>query len=228
MWCVLELCWIRSSQIRPIRHKLKMVRSSLSDETARTIFLCSKCNVFLHQGYLPAHHKDTDEKHLLDWKYTWPAFLWNLLGGTQAADNVPFYRVYEPSYLWRFIPVSLRPYWVDAIRDVENGAYAGCTLDHPPSFFKDRTADINAFNDDITEYKLPNLLHALKYDDERKSIMLPDVLCPWGCTEFCFCAQPLNLGLFIQHLLRKVALNLPQREMFDQIHCIESSRDDYI
>jgi len=64
---------------------------------------------------LPKGEKEKAINNLTDWKYTWPAFLWNLLSGHDVLDGVPFYDVYEPSSLWRFVPLSLRPFWIDDV-----------------------------------------------------------------------------------------------------------------
>ena len=68
-----------------------------------------------------------------------------------------------------------------------------------------------------------------RLEDPRitKSMILPDVLCPWGCSEFCFRTTELNPGLLLQHHLRKVQLNLLQQE-HQKIYSVDSSRLDYI
>jgi hypothetical protein len=54
------------------------------------------------------------------------------------------------------------------------------------------------------------------------------VLCPWGCTKFCFEAGHTNLGILIQHYLQKVVFNFSTAEWYQKIHLVESSRNDYI
>jgi len=61
----------------------------------------------------------------------------------------------------------------------------------------------------------------------KKPMMIPDVLCPWGCSEFAFKAKPLQPSTMFQHLLPKVQLNLPNdRASF--MHLSETARLDYI
>jgi hypothetical protein len=62
-------------------------------------------------------------------------------------------------------------------------------------------------------------------DDEH--MVLPNVLCPWGCCEFPFRTASLNPALLLQHHLPKVQLNLPSA-LLCQLHTVESSRLDYI
>jgi len=57
--------------------------------------------------------------------------------------------------------------------------------------------------------------------------MIRDVLCPWGCTEFCFRAHNVDLGLFIQHHLRRVQLNFPNNKWYENLYLVETCCDDY-
>jgi len=72
----------------------------------------------------------------------WPSFFWDILVGT-AATGIPFHVTYTPEYLWKFIPIPVRQFWVKSIQDW--GMYAECSLDYPVSLFQDHTNDINEF-----------------------------------------------------------------------------------
>jgi hypothetical protein len=58
-----------------------------------------------------------------------------------------------------------------------------CTLDHPKPFIVDRTRNVDKFWNDIHGLDLKRIL-AEELNSEKTSL-IPDVLCPWGCTEFC-------------------------------------------
>ena len=58
--------------------------------------------------------------------------------------------------------------------------------------------------------------------------MLPDTLCPWGCTGFCFRTSHCNPALLIQHHLRKDVLNMPHSSMYADLFTVETSRQDYL
>ena len=58
--------------------------------------------------------------------------------------------------------------------------------------------------------------------------MLPNVLCPWGCSEFCFRAEKFNLGIIIQRHLTKVQLNFPFSSWYERVALFDSARMDYI
>ena len=60
------------------------------------------------------------------------------------------------------------------------------------------------------------------------SKIIPNVQCPWGCSEFCFKAAHCNLALLIQNHLREAHLNFPIKDWSKDICFVESSRWDYI
>ena len=133
----------------------------------------------------------------------------------------------------------MRRYWIDAIQNVfyDNGSkvYEGCTLDEPTPYFTDRTTEIDSFWSDIKTYELKNWLKALSFDElqmgnprRKEPIMLPNVLCPWGCSEFCFRAEKFNLGIIIQRHLTKVQLNFPFSSWYERVALFDSARMDYI
>jgi len=97
----------------------------------------------------------------------------------------------------------------------------------PPSYFTDNTEEVDGFWGDIKSYELKRLLSRLK-SQFNKPCMIPDVLCPWGCTKFCHRAEHCNLGLIIQHHLRKVELNMPTAEYYRKLYRVETSRLDYL
>ena len=139
---------------------------------------------------------------------------------------------YEPERLWRFIPGSIRQYWLDAIHDIRNEAdeeyYYRCTEEFPIPLFNDRTLDVKNFREVVSKREIKSLIGLLKPRGSNKPIILPDVLYPWGCTEFCFEVGHSNLGLLIQHHLRRVELNMPNSKYYRNLYLVETSRQDYI
>jgi hypothetical protein len=59
--------------------------------------------------------------------------------------------------------------------------YDGC-LNHPKPFFVDRMRDVEKFWNNIHSLDLKRMLVEL---NSEKTSLIPDVLCPWGCTKFC-------------------------------------------
>jgi hypothetical protein len=115
------------------------------------------------------------------------------------------------------ICASIRPYWVDAIGTIKkNGAfiYARCDIQVPEPYFVNRTLDVDKHRANIYCYDLKSMIAEL---NSAKPSLIPDVLCPWGCTEFCFQAKHFHLGLIIQHHLRKVVLKFPRSKWYKKV-----------
>ncbi len=142
---------------------------------------------------------------MIDWKNIWPSFLWDILSGCNALDNVLYHRLEGAETLWRMICASMREYWFEAIgiiiqypyRGYIIKPYDGCTSDHPKPFFVDPTRDVEIFWNNINSLDLKRILVEL---NSEKNSLIPEVLCPWGCTEV-FEASHTNLGILIQHHL---------------------------
>ena len=69
----------------------------------------------------------------------------------------------------------------------------------------------------------------IKLIQERKfkPMLIPDVLCPWGCCEFAFQCKSVDPSLLIQAHLRKVQLNL-RPDGHAKMYLVDTSRQDYI
>jgi hypothetical protein len=128
---------------------------------------------------------------------------------------------------------------------VDTTWFSACTKEEPGSFFVDRGEELCAFHKDIGKRTLAGLLRQLRPKYLRptkkdtpsatiekplkgRSIIMPDVLCPWGCTEFLHQAHacPFSFPIFVQHHLRDVTLNLPTADYSKKLHLIETSRLD--
>lgn len=225
MYCI----WNRN--IMGSQSPLRIVTAARSASTSECVYLCSECHHFLVKS------KSVRRSERYSWKNVWPSFYWNLLTGHDINTGKNFHCTYAPEELWRYIPESMRRYWVDSIHDRRLvNLYGDCTVNEPKSHFSDRTKDVRLFWASINAYTFEGMLRVL--DPERlsenerdggisESMILPNVLCPWGCSEFCFRTTELNLGLLLQHHLRKVQLNLPQQE-HQKMYTVDSSRLDYI
>jgi hypothetical protein len=168
-----------------------------------------------------------------EWKYIWPAFYWNLLTGVDVRYNKMFCETYPAEHLWKMVPDGIRPYWRGVLSKVEEySGVVGDDCEETQSHFKDITRSVDVFWTNIRKYTFEGMMKAL--DPERAAtgsddehMVLPNVLCPWGCCEFPFRTASLNPALLLQHHLPKVQLNLPSA-LLCQLHTVESSRLDYI
>ena len=195
--------------------------------------LCQQCNTYLRK--CPDGTKASVAEKRKDWKNSWPSFFRDLLFGNEKTSCESFYNIVGASKLWRFIPLSCRGYWRQRAKDFEvqgqhpyDGVISSNQDDEAPPYFVDRTEDLDSFNEHLASYQLGRWLEAYSYDSESKPMSIPDVLCPWGCSEFCSESVTYNLGILIQHCLPQIQLNLPKSDWFKTLHVFESSRLDYI
>ena len=219
-----EVC---SLHIKAIHSPLKVVPSSQRLETSKLLNLCTECHKFL----CPSTKQSVREK----WNNTWPSFYWNLLTGKDMVCNRAFHATYGAGELWRFIPSSMRRFWLRSIKDVKLEGiqvYNEVNIDHPKSHFVDRTQDTIDYKNHIEAYTFEGMLRVmdpcrLNGRENEKSMILPDVLCPWGCSEFVFHCKELDPSILIQYHLRHAQLNLPNGA-HNNMHHVETSRLDYL
>ena len=165
------------------------------------------------------------------------------------------YQALGATILWKFVPDTVREWYIPLIEGkrnddiriccnaiVDTSWFSACTKADPSSFFVDRGEELRAFHKDIGKRTLAGLLRQLRSKDlcstnentpsattkktsNERSIIMPDVLCPWGCTEFLHQehACPYSFPIFVQQHLRDVTLNLPSAEYSNKLHLIETS-----
>ena len=204
--------------------------------------LCQHCKEYL---FNPGRMSAATRKKKKEWKYTWPAFLYDLLNGCQRTNKVKFYSVLGPDRVWRYIPTTLRGFWKYAIEhiihynDDENSplVYDACTQELPPPLLIDRTTELDTFTTKINNHDMKDWLSVFRFEgnvDGTKELyhnsspaILPNVLCPWGCTSYIFDSHNQNFAVILQNHLRAVILNFPQNEWYREMYQSETSRYDY-
>ena len=204
--------------------------------------LCQHCKEYL---FNPGTMNEVTRKKKKEWKYTWPAFFYDLLNGCQSTDKVKFYKILGPRRVWRYIPKTLRGYWRYAVEslihydDDENSplVYEDCTPELPPPLLRDCTTDLDTFNKNVNSYEMKDWLTTFRFegnDDGTQEAhhvsspaLLPSVLCPWGCNSYLFDSHTQNFAVVLQNHLRGAILNFPQNEWYKLIHQSETSRYDY-
>eukprot|EP00956_Cyclotella_meneghiniana_P006494 scaffold8535_cov24-Cyclotella_meneghiniana.AAC.2 len=104
----------------------------------------------------------------------------------------------------------MQTYWRESL--VYLDAWESISRDaEPSSYFDDRTVEIEKFHCDVKSYTMKKTRNALDPNRNRrlgspliKPMMIPDVLCPWGCSEFAFRSEGIDACLIIQHHLPKL------------------------
>jgi hypothetical protein len=145
--------------------------------------------LFLIKGYIKSK----------DFADSYPSFLWNLLAGNYNA-------VYSGQDPWHMIPSTMHPWWIHSLTETEQDwchAYRRqISLTYPRPLFDDRTLGMTNFLKDVGSGHPGSFLKALKNEKE----FLPNVMCPFGCSEYCFKGNHIVWDLVIQRLLLKVLL----------------------
>ena len=239
---------ISSTSIRKCVTKLRQIKCNTQEDHI-TYTLCYHCRKFLDK----IDGMDTRELNKISsWKYTWSSFLCNLLCGKDSSTNTSFFTTYENNanfplgakILWKCVSNKICLWYLPLIEgklddhlniivnDQVKTTYEGCSLYTPLSYFADRGEELCKFEKDIGERTLEGLLRQPRplngEGGDGKSIIMHDVLCPWGGTEFLFQAHacPFTFPLLIQHQLRDVTLNMPSCMYFTNLHLVETSRMD--
>lgn len=106
------------------------------------------------------------------------------------------------------------------------------TIEQPGSLFVDKIEQFNEFYQDIQSYDIGKILKAL--DPNRfvapgstlsEENMIPNVCCPWACSEFLYQTKTMDLSLIMQHHLPHAIFNLPSPS-YKKFHLFNSSRYD--
>ena len=141
---------------------------------------------------------------------TWPGFIWSFL------KDRDFHRHYG-TFIWKFIPTIWRHWWLDSFRIF----FDNVSIEEPYSYFVDITHDIKRWNDLNDSHLLPNLR------DACNELLVPKILCPFGCSEFKHRCGTVSIDIVFQRYLPKCLLKkyLINKKAFK---FIETARDDYI
>ena len=150
-----------------------------------------------------------DLKSANDSKNCWPAFF---------KSNNDIKQYYTNNYLWQFIPIKWRCWWTIAFQSTIDNTV---TLNYPKSFFVDRTSNIEELNAMIQSFSLPNL------PDICNKLLIPNVICPYGCSCFIHRHGIVSLDLIIQRYLQKCIVKklYSNRKGFEYL---VSTRDNFL
>ena len=120
--------------------------------------------------------------------------------------------------LWKFIPKTMRMWWIDAIKTLKDASglnfpYEHCTIDSPKPIFEDKTLDLAKFNDDFNSEQLSRVVDAMS----NKNVINKNVLCPWSYTTSCRDCGKIHLDITIQRML--LHINIPLfHEKYNKVH----------
>ena len=150
-----------------------------------------------------------DKKAAEDTIYAWPGFIWNLVYDETIRNECG-------SYIWRFIPVQWRHWWINSM----NSYNMNVTLTHPPPSFVDITQTFSDWDTSLESMMLLNIAKACnKY-------LMPTVLCPWGCSSFMHRSGIISLDIVFQRFLPRCLVKLISKK--NQFKYVLSARDDFM
>ena len=140
--------------------KFKFVDSTNNEDIADELILCKECSV---------HLTSNENRKIYEAPVnTWPGFIWSVLSNESLVNK---YGV----KIWQFIPQQWRHWWLCSAFDYFPEEIS---IQNPPSYFVDKTIEMNEWDTDIESMSLARL------QDTTNKHLMPCVLCPWGCSEF--------------------------------------------
>ena len=136
--------------------------------------------------------------------------MWHILSMGNNSDFTGYYKyytVYSGEHLWSLIPITMRYWWIDAVKRIfhESGSpYENVTIHHPVPIFIDKTIDSNQFRDDFDSQQLSRVVKAM----DNHNIMNMNSLCPWGCSTSVLQSGKIPMDLMFQKILPKVVIKM--------------------
>ena len=188
------------------RRKFRFLSKKERNNQNDYIHLCKEC--------LNHFSEKTTRSTKLRYDYLWPSFIWSLLTNTKIQS------IYGTK-IWQFLCPKMRRWWLHSVSESipffeENRV----TLEEPRPIFSDNTENRNTFMKKIKSDKLGDITDALN------EYLLPNILCPWGCSEYIHECTHLPFDLMCQRYLNKVNFEtINQKDLLTKFY---STRDDYI
>ena len=148
-----------------------------------------------------------------DWFYIWPIYIWKLLSTDEGryVDEV-----------WSVIPMNWRGWWVRMVEANLMRRPGQISMTHPAAIFRDVTDVYNSRKRVMKELKIGDLL-------SKWESTIPDVLCPWGCTEYIEDTGGVWFDVLIQRCFPWCVFPLDQANVAaSRIEACESSRHDFL
>ena len=193
----MKFSFINSTEIRNRKFKHPDIENNDRDVEYPLCFECEQ--------YLTLEDKYQTEQ------YCWPSFICCFLSNPACHD------VYG-SNIWRLLAREFRMWWLSYCQSYFPDVYGYITLDDPEPVFDDLTIKIKKWNENIDSATLPNLASACN------EMIMPTIMCPWGCSVFIHKIGSLPLDITIQRFIQQVELVLIDPK---KLPLIQWCRDDF-
>ena len=186
-----------------LRQKFKHVHATKRvPECNEEVKLCKECFTFLTSRNGDSYHTQN----------CWPSFVWYVL----QDENV---RSIYGCNVWKLIPTEWRYWWIDEVKR-RFDCYSNVSIEFPTSFFAERTADSLTWKTSIASGKLSKLMNVCN------ELLIPNVACPWGCTEYVHHVGCIDIDVIFQRYLRKIQLKLIGSH--ERMKKVEWIREDFL
>ncbi len=210
---------VGSQNIKRLVHKCQHVRQIKSESERRVYNLCTHC-------------RDHLERKLTGFDSLWPGYFWHLFSGSHTSDFASSYHYHEvipAEQIWQMVPSSMRKWWISSVHEISFlgvSPYAHCSVSSPAPMFIDRTVDLQRFESYLDSDNLKDLDRAFR--DEL--VFNTNVLCPFGCSHYCYDAGFADWDVIIQRRFQKVNLPLFSTKYYNY-YCMDQNYfrdpDDY-
>jgi hypothetical protein len=120
----------------------------------------------------------------------------------------------------------MRPWWYESVRSINRHGdfiFGSVTINDPPSYFTDRTVELSDYNDKMASDKFGGFVKALR----NQKINLPNVYCPFQCTEYCDKCGEAHWDVIIQHALKSTSIPLSDNTRYDNLRNFDHMHEGY-
>ena len=155
-------------------------------------FVCWQCFCVLQNKTPNGNHVEL---------YGWPAFIRRILDTAHGMGRVDLVE-----RVWEILPTNYRKWWYSYLIQLDSEEYGGFVISFPANGFTDVSQVNYRLEDELKHYRTKTLF---KFFD--KYLSRPQVLCPYGCSEFlnrCNKLSFMKLLLFILGLYGESQLAL--------------------
>ena len=199
----LNISVISSNSIQR-RRNYRFLESSNANSTLREYKVCSQCLNHITLDDSSEANKECN---------TWPGFVWSILKSKEMHDT------YDANSIWVIIPTTWRKWWLESVHLHFPTVFHNISLSNPPPILADRTKDITKWDNSIESGNLN------KIADVCNKLLIPTVLCPWGCSEFLHKVGYISIQLIFQkHFQKCIVTKLKPYKL----STVESSRNDFL
>lgn len=122
--------------------------------------------------------------------------------------------------------MSMRSWWLDSVRSINRHGdfiFSSVTVDEPPAYFTDRTVEFSDYNNKMESEKFGDFTHALR----NQKINLPNVYCPFQCTEYCEKCDHAHWDVIVQYALKMTPIPLSKTKRSENFRNFEHMHDAY-